>query len=148
MSGPLFSYPGSKARQARWHVTLFPPAQRYVAAFGGLASEFLYREPRGMEILNDIDGDIHNMFAVIRDRKTCEELQRLLRWTPDGRRQFNECKTLLDDPNPVRRAWAFLMVGSTGDMRSYVRRRSWYNSKHRLCSLPRGWSGGATVCNE
>jgi DNA adenine methylase len=136
MSRPLFSYAGSKARQARWHVTLFATAQRYVSVFGGLACELIYRKPIGMEVWNDLDGDLHNMFSVIRDEQSCEELKRLLFWTPDGRRQFGECKQMLDDPDPVCRAWAFLMVASTGDMRSYVRKRHWYNSKHLLCSLP------------
>jgi DNA adenine methylase len=104
--------------------------------FGGLGCEFLHREPRGIEVLNDLDSDIHNMFAVIRNPNTCAELQRQLRWTPDGRRQFAECKAMLDDPDPVRRAWAFLTVGATGDMRTRVRRRTWHNWKRRFFSLP------------
>jgi DNA adenine methylase len=138
---PLFSYAGSKAILARWHATLFAPAGRHVSVFGGLATDLIYRQPTGMEVWNDCDSDLHNMFAVIRDPASCEQLQRLLLWTPDGRRQFGECKQTLDDPDPVRRAWAFLMIASTGDMRGHVRRRSWYNSKHRLCSLPEqlGW---------
>ena len=112
-----------------------------MSVFGGLATELLYRSPTGMEVWNDVDADLHNMFAVIREPGTCKAPRRLLLWTPDGRRQFGECKQMLDDPDPVRRAWAFLMVASTGDMRGYVRRRSWYNSKHLLCSLPDrlGW---------
>ena len=136
MTSPLFSYPGSKARQARWHVTMYPPAQRYVSVFGGLASEFLHHRPNGIEVLNDLDSDIHNMFSVIRNPNTCAELQRQLRWTPDGRRQFKECKTFLDDPDPVRRAWAFLTIAATGDMRTRVRRRTWHNWKRRFYSLP------------
>ena len=136
MSSPLFFYAGSKATLARWHVMLFPRVQRYVSVFGGLGCELIYRERTGMEVLNDLDSDIHNMFSVIRDPRKCEELRRLLLWTPDGRQQFDDCKQLLDDPDPVRRAWAFLTVACTGDMRTYVRRRSWYNSKHLLCSLP------------
>jgi len=136
MSRPLFSYAGSKAKLARWHVSLFPSVQRYVSVFGGLACEFLHHKPTCMEVWNDIDSDIHTMFSVIRNPKTCRELQRLLLWTPDGRRQFGECKAALDDVDPVRRAWAVITVASTGDMRSYIRKRSWYNSKRLLVSLP------------
>ena len=136
MTRLFFSYPGSKGTLARWHTTLFPPVRRHVSVFGGLAAELLYREPTGMEIWNDIDRDLHNMFAAIREPGQCETLKRLMQWTPDGRWQFQECKQMLDDPDPVRRAWAFLTVASTGDMRSYVRRRSWYNTKHLLASLP------------
>ena len=136
MSGPLFSYAGSKATLARWHVTLFPVVQRYVSVFGGLGCEFLHRQPRGIEVLNDIDSDLHNMFSAIRNPTTCAALRRLLLWTPDGRRQFQECQETLDDRDPVRRAWGFLTLASTGDMRGIVRRRTWYNTKHRLISLP------------
>jgi DNA adenine methylase len=96
----------------------------------------LHRRPTGIEVLNDLDADIHNMFSAIRNPVTCTELQHLLLWSADGRRQFQECKAALDDPDPVRRAWAFLVPGSTGDIRSYVRRRSWPNAKHRLCTVP------------
>ena len=141
MARPLFSYAGSKAKLARWHTTLYPPVERHVSVFGGLATDLLYRSPTGMEIWNDIDADLHNMFSVIREPDTCEALRRLLLWTPDGRRQCGECKAALDDSDPVRRAWAFLVVASTGDMRGFVRRRTWYNSKHLLYSLPErlGW---------
>ena len=103
MIGPLFSYAGSKARLARWHVTLFPETDRYVSVFGGLASEFLHRRATGIEVWNDLDSDLHNMFAVIRESKGCEALKHLLSWTPDGRRQFAECKQMLDHADPVRR---------------------------------------------
>jgi DNA adenine methylase len=42
----------------------------------------------------------------------------------------------IDDLDSVRRAWAFLVVGNIGDIRSFPRKRSWYNAKHRICSLP------------
>jgi DNA adenine methylase len=136
MPNLLFSYPGSKAVVARWHATMFPPTKRYVTVFGGTAAELMYRPPSGVEVYNDLDCYIHNVFSVLRDWKKCEELKRLLLTTPDGRRQFLECKEAMDDPNPVRRAWACLVVANSGDVRRVFPQRNWWNAKHRLYHLP------------
>jgi DNA adenine methylase len=89
-----------------------------------------------MEVLNDLDNDIHNTFRVIRNSKRCEALKHLLLCTPDGREQFEQCKAMLDDHDPVRRAWAFLVLANIADIRRSVRERTWFNWKHRLYWLP------------
>ena len=132
----LWGYAGSKYNLSRWHVTLFPQVKWYVSVFGGTGSEFLWRKPEGLEVLNDLDTDVHNAFSVIRDPKQCAAMKELLLATPDGRRQFLECKKAMDDPDPVRRAWAFLMVANTGDVRGPVRKRSWFTPRLRLHHLP------------
>ena len=65
----IVAYPGSKATQAEWHVSLMPKTETYVSVFGGTASEFLFRRQTGVEIYNDIDSDLHNAWSVIRDRQ-------------------------------------------------------------------------------
>ncbi len=136
MPSLVFSYAGSKAIVSRWHATLFPRTARYVAVFGGTAAELMYRPPSGMEVYNDLDCDIHNVFSVLRDRKQCEELKRMLLTTPDGRRQFLKCKEAMDDPDPICRAWACLVVGNSGIVKNPLRKRNWWNAKHRLYHLP------------
>ena len=141
MPSLLLSRLGTKAKLARWHVALFPAVQRYVSVFGGAASEFMYREAVGMEVLNDIDSDIHNVFAVVRDPRQCARLRRLLLGTPHGRQQFVECREARDTMDPVHRAWAFLVVANTGNVRCSVRTRSWFTLTNRLYWLPShlGW---------
>ncbi len=132
----LFSYTGSKAILSQWHVTLFPKTKYYVSVFGGTGSEFLWREPHGIEVFNDLDNDIYNAFSVIRDRKKCAELKRLLLATPDGRQQFLACQEAMDDPDPVRRAWAFFVVANSEDILTPIRQRVWASSQQRLYWLP------------
>ena len=118
MANLLFSYPGSKAIVSRWHATLFPRTKRYVTVFGGTAAELMYRPPLGVEVYNDLDCDIHNVFAVLRDPKQCAELLRiLLLTTPDGRRQFLDCKEAMDSPNPIHRGGRAWWLGTAAASR-------------------------------
>ena len=133
----LWRYPGSKALLSQWHVSLFPPdVKTYVSVFGGTASEFLHRRPSGVEILNDLDKHIHDTFSVVRNPAKCTALKRLLRATPDGRQQFLECRQALNHADPVRRAWAYLVLANTGARLSEVQKRTWFNSKHSFYHLP------------
>ncbi len=135
----LIAYPGSKVTLAPWHVALMPKTKYYVSVFGGTAAEFMFRRPgASIEIYNDIDEDLHNMWSVIRNPKTCRLLSRMLLATENGRKQFDECRQALNDPDSVRRAWAYMMLGNCGYPASPVRTRSWYSpNRHSWYNLPR-----------
>lgn len=95
---PALRYLGGKWRLAPWITGFFPSHRVYVEPYGGAASVLL-RKARSMgECYNDLDGEVVNLFRVLRDRDTSEELQRLLRLTPFSREEFDGAYVACDDP--------------------------------------------------
>lgn len=96
-SRPVLRYHGGKWRLAPWIIQHFPPHRVYVEPFGGAAS-VLMRKPRSYaEVYNDLDGEIVNLFRVLRSDRA-DELVRLLRLTPFARAEFVLSYEPDDDP--------------------------------------------------
>ncbi len=83
---------------APWIVSHFPKHTTYVEPFGGAASVLMRKERSAVEIYNDLDGEIVNLFRVLRDRSQGKELIRLLALTPFARDEFDESYTPAEDP--------------------------------------------------
>lgn len=85
---PALCWHGGKWRLGPWIIGHFPPHRVYVEAFGG-AGSVLLRKPRvGAEVYNDLDGEVVNLFRVLRDRRKATELERLLKLTPYAREEM------------------------------------------------------------
>lgn len=94
---PIVRYHGGKWRIASWIISHFPAHHTYVEPFGGGASVLL-RKPRSFgEVYNDIDGDIVNLFQVLRNPRHASALAEAVRWTPFARQEFNESYCRVDD---------------------------------------------------
>lgn len=100
MSGPrrpVLRYHGGKWLLAPWIISHFPAHRVYVEPFGGAAS-VLMRKPRAYgEVYNDLDGEIVNLFRVLRG-ESAPELLRALTLTPFSRADFEESYLPSDDP--------------------------------------------------
>lgn len=84
---PILRWHGGKWRLADWIIKQLPPHRVYVEPFGGAASVLL-RKPRSYaEIYNDRDGEVVNLFRVVRDQG--DALRRLLEVTPFARAEFD-----------------------------------------------------------
>ncbi len=93
---PLLRYHGGKWILAPWIISYFPEHRVYTEAFGGAASVLL-RKPRSYaEIYNDLDGEVVNLFRVVRDNGL--ELKRLLALTPFAREEYYLAWKSSDDP--------------------------------------------------
>lgn len=93
---PILRYHGGKWLLAEWIISHFPPHRVYVEPFGGAASVLL-QEPRTYaEIYNDLDGEIVNLFRVVRD--SGEELRRMLDLTPFARDEFKLSYQISENP--------------------------------------------------
>lgn len=91
-------YHGGKWRLAPWIIRHFPDHRVYVEPYGGAASVLL-RKPRSYaEVYNDLDGEMVNLFRVLRNPSQARELVRLVRLTPYARSEFEESAILADDP--------------------------------------------------
>lgn len=99
---PLLRYHGGKWMLAPWIISHFPEHRTYVEPFGGAAS-VLMRKPRTYsEVYNDRWGVVVNVFKVLRDPESAEELERLIRLTPFARDEFEVAYD--EAESPVERA--------------------------------------------
>lgn len=89
MSGAVravLKYPGSKWRLSDWIVSLMPPHKSYLEPFFGSGAVFFTKQPSRIETINDLDGEIVNLFRCIRERP--EELARAVALTPYSREEY------------------------------------------------------------
>lgn len=85
----VLKYPGSKQRTADWIISHFPTSYErmtYLEPFFGSGAVFFHKQRSAIETINDIDGNVINLFRVIRDYP--EELARLIRFTPWARDEY------------------------------------------------------------
>jgi DNA adenine methylase len=97
---PLINYFGGKFTSRKWILANLPPSKTYVEPFGGGGTILLFKDRVKNEVYNDIDGEIVNVFKVVRDRY--QELKRYLQFTPYSREVYDEAR--LYSFCPVERA--------------------------------------------
>lgn len=86
---PILKYPGAKWALAPWIVQYLPRMPHYVEPFCGSAAVFfnLPWKPKHA-VLNDLSGDIVNLFRVIREHG--DELAALVEMTPWAREEYEQ----------------------------------------------------------
>lgn len=92
----LLKYPGSKWKIAEWIISFFPQHKVYCEPFFGSGACFFKKKPSYIETINDLDGNIVNLFKVCRDYP--EELARAIQLTPFSREEFQNCYQITNDP--------------------------------------------------
>lgn len=85
----ILKYPGAKWRISDWIISHLPPHKVYLEPFFGSGAVFFKKEPSYIETINDIDGNIVNLFRVCREQP--QELARLMNLTPFAREEFQNC---------------------------------------------------------
>ena len=124
---PILRYHGGKWRLAPWIISHFAPHRVYVEPFAGAASVLLQKPRSYSEIYNDLDGQIVNLFRVLRNPAWARELIRLVKLTPYARAEFDNSYILADDPiEQARRTLfrsmaGFSSVGATGKWKTGFR---------------------------
>ena len=95
----IIRYPGSKWGIARWIIDHFPPGYEkmvYLEPFAGSGAVFFNKLPGCVETINDMDGDVVNLFRVLRERP--EDLRRALELTPYSREEYDLAFEPCDEP--------------------------------------------------
>lgn len=114
---PALRYMGGKWRDAPWIIEHFAPHKTYVEPFGGGASVLLRKSRSYGEVYNDLNGEVVNLFRVLRDETMASHLVEKLRLTPFARAEFDESyEHVLGPVESARRLIirSFMGFGSAG----------------------------------
>jgi DNA adenine methylase len=99
---PAIRYHGGKFRLAPWIIEHMPKHICYVEPFGGAAGVLLQKPRSYSEVYNDLDGEVVNLFRVLRDQELNQGLQEACALTPYSRSEF--CSAQVPTTDPVERA--------------------------------------------
>lgn len=104
----ILNYVGSKWNLASWIVSQMPEHNVYLEPFFGSGAVLFNKPAARIETVNDIDGNIVNLFKVIREKPN--ELARTVELTPYSREEYYQSFELLKtDLSEVERARIFLI---------------------------------------
>lgn len=88
ITSPAIRYHGAKFRLANWIMEFFPEHVCYVEPFGGAAGVLLQKQRSYAEVYNDLDSEVSNFFAVLRDPEMRQRLLEACALTPYARDEF------------------------------------------------------------
>ncbi|MXS82284.1 DNA adenine methylase [Nitrosomonas oligotropha] len=83
---PVIPWIGGKRRLAKHILPLFQPHTCYVEPFCGAAALYFMKEQADVEVLNDINGELVNMYRVVKNH--LDEFIRQFRWSLVSREIF------------------------------------------------------------
>lgn len=136
MKRPVLRWFGSKWRLAPWIISYFPPHRCYVEPFGGGGSVLLRKSPSYAEVYNDLDGDVVNLFRVLRG-PDAGELVRRFELTPFARDEFEHSYLPTDDPiERARRLVVSSMMGFGSNAHNGARRTGFRANSKRSGTTP------------
>ena len=133
---PVLRYHGGKWKLAPWVIDNLPPHRTYVEPFGGAASVLMRKERSYAEVYNDLDGEVVNVFRVLRDPTTACELERLMRLTPFARDEFIESYSPVSDPVEQARRTIFRSAAGFGSVAASGRKTGFRSNVTRSGTTP------------
>lgn len=109
MAKPLVPWIGGKRKLADHILPLFPEHSCYVEPFCGAAALFFMKAPSEVEILNDINGDLVNLYRVVKHH--LEELYKQFKWLLSSRQNWEWMQdTPVETLTDVQRAARFIYL--------------------------------------
>lgn len=94
----VLKYAGSKWSTSSWIISNFPvdyEKMTYLDPFFGSGGVFFNKNRSKIETINDLDGNVVNLFKVIREYP--EELSKLIEFTPWSRQEYRESYEMTGD---------------------------------------------------
>ena len=85
---PVLKYQGSKWKMADWIISLMPPHKSYLEPFFGSGAVYFKKPSSRIETINDMDGEIVNLFRCIREQP--KELMKAVTMTPYSREEYEQ----------------------------------------------------------
>ncbi|MGB7650858.1 MAG: DNA adenine methylase [Gallionella sp.] len=109
---PIIPWIGGKRRLAKHIIPMFPEHTCYVEPFCGAAAIYFLKDQTKVEVLNDINGELVNLYRVVKHH--LEEFIRQFKWSLTSRQMY---KWLQDTPEEtltdIQRAARFFYLQRT-----------------------------------
>jgi DNA adenine methylase len=90
MATPIVPWIGGKRRLADTIIPRFPAHECYVEVFAGGAALYFLRPPAAVEVINDVNGELVNLYRVV--QRHLEEFVRQFKWALSSREVFKWVK--------------------------------------------------------
>lgn len=91
---PIIPWIGGKRRLAKHILPLFPEHTCYVEPFCGAAALYFMKQPSRVEVINDVNSDLVNLYRVVQHH--LEEFVRQFKWSLVSREIFKWCQATPD----------------------------------------------------
>lgn len=127
---------------APWIISHFPAHRVYTEAFGGAASVMM-RKPRAslVEVYNDLDGEICNLFRILRDPVLADVLKQQIALTPWARDEFKLSYRSTDDAiEQARRTVIRAFMGFGSDSASGAQTGFRSNGNRQFAHPAKDWT--------
>lgn len=106
MANPIVPWIGGKRRLADHLIPRFPKHECYVEVFAGGAALYFLRPPAAVEVINDINGELINLYRVVQHH--LEEFVRQFKWALTSRQVFKWLQdTIPETLTDIQRAARF-----------------------------------------
>jgi DNA adenine methylase len=135
---PVLRWPGSKWRLSDWIISHMPPHEVYLEPFLGSGAVFFSKKPAKTETINDLDGNVVNLFRVIRENPI--KLAAMVEMTPWSRAEYNEIRENMHTGNPIEDARRFLVRCWQGFGAKTAHNTSWAHGRVANVNKPELWS--------
>ncbi len=110
---PVIPWIGGKRRLASDIIEVLPQHDCYVEVFAGGAAVLFEKEPSRVEVINDINGDLVNMYRIIQHH--LEEFVRQFKWAVTSRQVYQwETMKVTDTLTDIQRAARFFYLQKLG----------------------------------
>jgi len=118
-------YPGSKWSLANWIINFFPEHHSYLEPFFGSGAVLFNKDRSNIETVNDMDGNVVNLFYWI--RKDPERLARELYLTPYARQIYEEAFSLVPKDDFERAVNFYIRLNMGHGFRTTGEKVGWKN---------------------
>ena len=143
----VFKYPGAKWSLAEWIIGHFPDHHSYLEPFFGSGAVLFSKARSAIETVNDIDGDVINLFTWIREDP--DRLANAIYWTPYAREVYNRAwEAQHSEKDSFQRAVDFYIRMMQGHgFRTTGERVGWKNDVQgrERAYAARNWCNTATI---
>lgn len=121
-------------------------ADVYCEPYFGAGSAFFALPRRGIEVINDLDQRLVNLYRVLQDEAQCADLVHRLTFTLYSRAEFVRALELRDDPDPVTAAAAIFTAQVQGFGGQANAPGDW--GRAVVSSAPRTWCSHLRLLTE